>query len=221
MRRRVDQSRVQGECPMVDKDKIQQTLKKYFSYHGKVDIDDQGIVSTTGYVQFLGGQKKLPVHFGEVGGTFKANQRKLTSLVGSPHSVGGQFICWGNPIITLEGGPKKVGEEVYARGCQLTNLKGAPQCIALYVQDNPLTSLEGMPENLQMFGFTFDPNLPLLRAIQAQKVSLYSLEGAVWQTPLALKCYKILEKYTGKGLELALNCGVELKDAGLTGNAAW
>jgi hypothetical protein len=207
---------------MVDKDKIQQTLKKYFAYHGKVDIDDSGVVSTTGGVQFLGGQKKLPVRFGEVGSTFKANQRKLNTLVGSPHTVGGQFICWGNPITTLQGGPKQVGGAVYARDCQLTNLEGAPECPSLFVQNNPLKNLEGMPENLQVFGFTFDPNLPLLRAIQAQEISMYTTEGgAVWQTPLALKCYKILEKYAGKGMGLALNCGVELKDAGLTGNAAW
>jgi hypothetical protein len=78
-----------------------------------------------------------------------------------------------------------------------------------------------MPENLQVFGFTFDPNLPLLRAIQAQEISLYTKEGEVWQTPQAFTCYEILKKYAGKGMELALNCGVELKDAGLTGNAAW
>lgn len=204
---------------MVDKDKIQQTLKKYFSYHGKVDIDDSGVVSCTGNVQFTGGQKKLPVHFGEVGGTFKATMRKLTTLVGSPHTVGHQFICWGSPISSFQGGPTKVGAEVYARDCQLTNLIHAPECTTLMVHNNPLVSLEGMPNTLQVFGFTFDPHLPMLKALQAEKVVLYAKEGT--DKTQALECYKILDKYAGQGKPGAIKAAAELIRAGLKETARW
>jgi hypothetical protein len=204
---------------MVDKDKILRTLKQYFAYHGDVHIDDQGVVSTTGDVQFTGGQKKLPVHFGEVGGSFKANMRKLTTLVGSPHTVGHQFICWGSPITSFQGGPKKVGAEVYARDCQLTDLIGTPECTILFVQNNPLKSLAGMPENLDKFGFTFNPHLPMLKSLQAKKISLYAQEGL--DTPLALTCYKILDKYVGEGKPGAIKAAGELIKAGLKDTARW
>jgi hypothetical protein len=204
---------------MVNKDQIQQTLKKYFAYHGTVDIDDQGIVSCTGDVQFTGGQKKLPVRFAEVSGSFKATMRKLTTLVGAPHTVGHQFKCWGCPITSLEHAPTKVGAEVYARDCQLTNLIHAPECTQLFVQNNPLVSLEGMPKNLDKFGFTFDPNLPMLKALQAEKVVLYAKEGT--DNTLALDCYKILDKYVGQGKPGALKAAAELIRAGLKDTARW
>ena len=204
---------------MVDKDQIRKTLKQYFAYHGDVHIDDQGVVSTTGDVQFTGGQKKLPVQFGEVGGTFQAQMRKLTTLMGSPHTVGQRFICWSNPITTLQGGPTKVGAEVYARDCKLINLIGAPECTTLMVQDNPLQSLEGMPANLKVFGFTFDPHLPMLKSLQAKKISMYAKEGLDNQQ--ALTCYKILDKYAGDGKPGALKAAGELIKAGLKENARW
>lgn len=204
---------------MVDKDQIQKTFKQYFAYNDDVHIDDQGIVSTTGDVQFTGGQKQLPVHFGEVGGTFKATMRKLTTLVGSPHTVGHQFICWGNQITSLEHGPTKVGAEVYAHDCQLTNLIHAPECTTLFVQNNPLVSLEGMPNTLQVFGFTFDPHLPMLKSLQAAKISLYAKEGLDNQQ--ALTCYKILDKYVGQGKPGAIKAAAELIKAGLKDTARW
>jgi hypothetical protein len=184
-----------------------------------VDIDDQGMISCTGDVQFLGGQKKLPVRFAEVGGTFKVSLRKLTTLVGSPHTVGHQFICWSNQITSWEGAPTKVGAEVYARDCQLTNLIGAPECAKLMVQNNPLKSLEGMPENLQVLGFTFDDQLPMLKALQAEKVVLYAQEGSDKQQ--ALECYKILDKYVGQGKPGAIKAAAELIRAGLKETARW
>ena len=204
---------------MVDKDQIMKTLKQYFAYHGDVHIDDQGIVSTTGDVQFTGGQKKLPVRFGEVGGTFKATMRKLTTLVGSPHTVGHQFICWGNQITSLEHAPTKVGAEVYAHDCQLTNLIHAPECTELFVQNNPLKSLEGMPANLKVFGFTFDPHLPMLKSLQAEKISLYAKEGLDNQQ--ALTCYKILNKYAGRGQAGIIHAARDLIQKEYTENARW
>lgn len=203
---------------MVDKDQIRKTLKQYFAYHGDVHIDDQGVVSTTGDVQFIGSQKKLPVQFGEVGGTFMTSMRNLTTLVGAPHTVGHQFVCWDCPITSLEGGPQKVGAEVYAQDCKLINLIGAPECTTLIVQNNPLQSLDGMPPNLQVFAFTFDPHLPMLKSLQAKKIGMYA-KGPL-DTP-ALTCYKILEKYAGTGKPGALKAAAELIRAGLKENARW
>lgn len=204
---------------MVDKDQVRRTLKQYFAYHGDVHIDDQGMVSTTGDVQFLGGHKKLPVRFGEVQGTFKANMRKLTTLVGSPHTVGHQFICWGCPITSFQGGPQKVGAEVYARDCKLINLIGAPECTELFVQNNPLKSLEGMPAHLHVVGFTWHPLLPILRSLQAKKIILYAQEGL--DKTQGLECHKILEKYAGQGKPGAIKAAAELIKAGLKENARW
>ena len=205
---------------MVDKDKILRTLKQYFAYHGTVDIDDSGVVSTTGDVQFTGGQKKLPVRFGEVRGTFKVTQRKLTTLVGAPHTVGIQFICWGNQITSFEGAPVKVGFEVYARDCQLTNLKGAPACTQLFVQNNPLQSLEGMPDNLKVIAFTWHAHLPLLQSLKAEEVRLYSADAHTVSTS-ELVCDKILRKYAGEGKPGAIRAAAELIKADLKGNARW
>lgn len=204
---------------MVDKDKIQKTLKYYFAYHGTVEIDNDGLVSCTGDVQFLGGRKKLPVRFGKVEGSFQVQQRKLTTLSGAPHTVGQRFICWGNQITSFEGAPVKVGAEVYARDCNLINLTHAPECTELRVQDNPLTSLTGMPDNLKVIGLTWHEDLPLLQSLKADEVTLYAKEGLDNQQ--ALTCYKILSKYAGQGRPGAIRAAAELVKADLKGNARW
>lgn len=112
-----------------------------------------------------------------------------------------------------------MGAEVYARDCQLTNLIHAPECTTLFVQNNPLTSLEGMPANLKVFGFTFDPHLPMLKSLQAEKISLYAKERLDNQQ--ALTCYKILDKYVGQGKPGAIKAAGELIKAGLRENARW
>ena len=203
---------------MVDKDKILMNLKKFFHYQGSIDIDNQGLVSCRGDVQFLAGGNKLPVQFAVVEGDFRAVRRGLSTLVGAPHTVKGHFICMNNPITTLQGGPTSVYHDVYVNGCQLTNLVGAPTCTRLYVQSNPLQSLEGMPENLKVVGFTFDRHLPMLRALQAEKISMFMPDTFY---PLALTCHKILNKYAGKGHTAALECAAELANLGLKENARW
>ena len=209
---------------MVDKDKIRMDLKRYFAYHGEVDIDDQGVVSCTGSVELTARMSKLPVQFAVVDQDFKANHKGLKSLMGAPHTVGGAFSCWANPLTTLQGGPRTVKQEMWAIDCKLLNLLGAPSCAELFVQHNPLTSLEGMPEHVTKLGVTYDPHLPLLRSLLAQHVVLYNdAKGSLDDDLIrkALTCQHILNDHAGAGKKMAIVCAAKLVKAGCKGNAQW
>jgi hypothetical protein len=83
-------------------------------------------------------------------GSFRCNEnKKLTSLEGSPKYVGGSFFCTYNSLVSLEGAPEYVGSDFFCDGNKLTSLEGAPRYVGYdfsCFDNNNLTSLEGLPE---------------------------------------------------------------------------
>ena len=182
---------------MLDKKKIMDLLKKYFETTGKITIDDEGLVSTTGRVELKQSHKhlRLPVAFGTVGGGFYCNTNQLTTLVGAPQTVGGDFYCSNNQLTTLAGAPQTVGGVFY--------------CI-----NNKLTTLEGIPTQLRKLWLSYSPNLPLLRTLYAQHIAF----DPKIDDP---KLLEILNRYAGEGKRGAIRCQKELIAAGFEGNAKW
>lgn len=207
---------------MVEKDKIHLLLRRFYAYHGRIEIDDNGLVSCIGSVEFTAKMPQMPVRFAVVEGSFKLVNRGVKTLLGSPHTVGVEFNCSLNPITSWQHAPTTVKYTVHASGCKFTDLVGVPHCKELLVQHNPLRSLDGMPENLHKIGFSFDRDLPMLRALQAKNISLYNTNPPRDDDyDIAVACDKILKKYAGQGHAGSLACAAELSDAGLKKNAAW
>jgi hypothetical protein len=94
------------EMPLSKSD-VMQRLQDNFSWVGVITIDDEGLVSCTGYVELKPMHKHttLPVAFGTVGGSFYCSNNQLTTLAGAPQTVGGGFYCSNNQLTTLEGIP--------------------------------------------------------------------------------------------------------------------
>lgn len=166
----------------------------------KVSLDSQGRVDVVGTVYFLEPAQRgtithqLPMRFGHIDGSFIARSLKLTSLEGAPHTVNGEFTAQSNQLTSLAHGPVHV-KELYV------------------VNHNPLKSLEGFPEHLgREFSFTYHDQLPLLRALTAP---------GIWPEPDQVELEHIFKKYMHKGKSAALNCALELKQAGYAGNARW
>ena len=205
---------------VVDKDKILMDLRRFFVCNlSQITIDDQGLVSCSGNVELTARLARLPVQFDRIEGWFKVSKTGLTTLVGCPRFVRDTFDCNSNPITSWEGAPRVVLNTVFAQLCQITNLKGAPQCYSLFVDRNPLTALEGIPKDLQMVTLSYDPHLPMLQALAAQKISISTTSqfARAGET-----CEEILNKYAGTiDPGDILNCRDELVDAGFEGNAEW
>ena len=205
---------------MVDVDKINRDLYENFEVDGSIKIDPStGVVDVEGNIHLNYKMTHLPVTFGTVTGNFIVSNRGLTSLKGSPQTVGGSFVCWQNPITSLEHAPLVAKEAVYTRDCLLTSLEHCPQTSELYTQQNPLQSLNGLPDNLKFVGVTYNPDLGLLRLLQAQKIQIYSSDS--YDRSDQIKCYQILNKYTGQGKPGAIRAAAELIRAGLKGVARW
>lgn len=181
----------------------------------------------------------LPVKFGEVKGNFEVRRTGLRSLEGCPHTVGGNFRCGRNPIKSLKGGPTKVSRSYHADYCpNLRQLEGAPDEIndefSVYNSGifsfvggpqkiafldaafcNSLLSLDGLAEQLNQIIISYKPHLPLLRLLNANKLTFVPLDG------VSKEVYEIMEPYLGQGEAGAFSCGTELATAGFKENARW
>ena len=205
---------------MVDKDKIRMEMRRWFAYYGSLTVDDHGLVSCEGSVQLTARLSKLPVKFHRIDDDFRLeNTMTLKTLEGCPEYVGNLFSCMHNSIKSLLGAPKKVGGNVVLTGCKLTNLIGCPEMDqTLNVVNNPLTSLEGIPDHLIRLVVSYDPNLPLLRALAANTVELRTTNDTQ-QSGQTVE--QILNKYTQQGKVGALKAAAELIRAGFKENARW
>jgi hypothetical protein len=224
---------------MVDVEKIQKLLKKYFEIDGKISIDSKtGSVDVDGLVLLKQSTKvtQLPVRFGHVGGSFDCRNNQLKTLEGAPGHVDGGFYCSANQLTTLEGAPGHVGRSFNCRFNQLTTLEGAPGHVGgdFDCNGNQLTTLEGAPghvggrffcHNNQLitlddapghvggeFWVDYQPSLPLLRLLQYPKVTIRNCPPVV---------NSIIAKYAGTGKRGMLGAGVELTKAGFKANARW
>lgn len=136
---------------MVDVNKIQKLLTKYFVVTGDVMINPvTGRVDVKGSVTLKEKFKvdQLPVQFGEVSGDFVCWKNTLTTLLGSPR-IAHSFICEHNLLKSLEHGPRKV-RSFRCGYNQITTLAHAPQVGGSFeCQRNQLTSLQGAPDKLE------------------------------------------------------------------------
>ena len=236
------------EICMINKAKIEQTLRNWAPIRGRITINDLGQVSVSGRVMAYpkptpGG--KIPVEFLYVAHTFHASSNNLTSLENCPQTVGKDFIVAYNQLTSLEGMPQDIRGNVDIGRNQISSLMECPPKIKGYficrnnllenfvggpvevlgemdATENPLKSLEGFPTKLQKVYLTYSPSLPLLRTLVCKKVILVPTSGG-WkdQNPLLMKVEKILNKYAGQGKRVMFDCQKELEDAGFEENARW
>ena len=116
-------------------------------------IRSGGIVDVAGDVYLNdNNMSELPLRFGSIRDDFFCCRSKLTSLVGSPHTVGRSFYCNGNKLTSLEGGPSSVGGgEFNCADNQLTDLKGCPKEVGgrFICNDNEIINLDYLPDNIE------------------------------------------------------------------------
>jgi len=183
---------------MVDKQQVLDTFHEYFGADDAVVVvHDDGTISVDGWVQseqML--PNKLPVKFRSVTGTLYLMSGRLTSLEGLPDVITG---------------------DLRLRNNLLTDLRGAPNVITgvLNLLDNPLESLVGFPNSVGKVVIHDDPNLPMLRLLNAKEISIHGSRDPTNSV------YKILKKYAGEGKRGAIRCQKELIAAGFEGNAKW
>lgn len=228
------------------KDRIKKLLEKYFIISGADGSDDYIIDGGFVYVRGSCAKRssikvlfdELPIKFGRIGNLFDISDMGLINLNGSPEIIGGTFRCYSNKLTTLQGGPKQVGgtmsvafnklttlegspEEVggifICRGNKLTNLKGGPKIVGgLQIDNNPLESLEGLPQYINGgINLSYSPTLPLLRLVLANNISSIKFNAGEAAKDLS----EILMKYVGKGRAGAIQCAGEMTKAGYKDNA--
>lgn len=170
-------------------------FRRYWSYHGVVSYDAAtDLWSVVGDVMFKG-----------------SPTWKLTHKF---HKVTGKFDVALNGLISLEGAPSEC-DECEIRGNSLTSLQHVPKCRVLRMTNCPdITSLEHLPDHLDLLYLSWYPWLPMLRCLNAQKVIL---------TPNAYRSHLELilndSRWAGKGKSHMLLCALEMKKQGaaLTG----
>ncbi len=176
-----------------ESDHVRELMNKYFLVIGKVIVNKDLTVSVDGSVTAKDTIQQLPVSFKTVTGSFTCSRMGLTTLTGAPRRVKNKFVCDSN---------------------QLTDLKGAPKEVkSVSMLNNPLTSLEGLPEHIPGYVmFSYDENLPLLGTLGAQDI---------WPNPDQVELEAILKQFAGTGKAGAIKCAVALVKAGYKGNARW
>jgi hypothetical protein len=111
----------------------------------------------------------LPVKFKTISGNLRVNNNTLTSLEGCPQVVPGFFDCSDNHLTNLVGGPTHVGGQ----------MAGLDHYSALFTQDHPLQSLDGLPESVAGILFvSYTPKLPLLRLCLVKKHEVHFTDTA-------------------------------------------
>ena len=224
---------------MTIQDQVKQKLYQYFRVmHGSANVDRDGVVHCTGDVKSRGPfpHGELPVQF-HVVRDLDISATGLRTLRGCPLIVTGNFRAATNNLQDLQGGPRIVSDEYDVSACGLRSLEGAPaQVRTLKVGGNMLTSLEGLeqtkvnnvsarnnpiqtlehiPSQASFVGFSYRPDLPVLRAVvQSQPPEIVFYDP---QPPAPVK--EIMERYQGRGWNWVVPCARELIRAGFKGNA--
>ncbi len=131
--------------------------------------------------------------------------------------VAGAFIVTKMGLMSLEGGPSQVGAGYFAGDNNLENLLHAPEQVPGHfsIQNNPLVSLEGWPEQgVRECTLTYSAHLPLLRCLQTTN----QIHVVNYPPP---EINQILNKYKDQGKAGALRAAAELVKAGFKENARW
>ena len=188
---------------MVNVEQIENVVHNKFLITGHIHVDDKtGVVNVQGSVAAREDSlDEIPVQFGQVTGDFNLRrQPRLSSLVGSPVHVTGEYKVKSNAITNCEGAPLYVGHHCWISGANLKSLEHLPM------------------QGARSFTILWTPRIPLLRLLDAHEVSWGNYVGYGAQTQAVRE---IMSKYVGKGKSFILNCALELKKAGYTGNARW
>lgn len=182
------------------KAQVWDALFTYFKITGDVEILPDHTVNVQGTVSLRRSNPLpdhvLPVQFGEVDNIY-LDSAQLKSCIGLPTLVRDSIWLHGNPIESLEGAPTHVGKYM---GLAKTRLK----------------NLNHLPDHIGTLALDYDPHMPLLRSLNAHVI--------VWPNILAKppsQVQDILNKYAGQSKSGALNCALELKQAGFGSNARW
>ena len=217
----------------VDKKKILETLKIYFSYSGSEHIDNDGLVSITGNCELVDlSITKLPVQFDNidmsfdcshsnietlngapnyVGETFYCSSCKLNTLVGAPTYVKKNFDCNSNNLISLDGCPSIIRGTFNCSYNNLTSLVGGPEYVNghYYCFNNRLKNLSGLPKNLNGYRFyiTVYPNIPLLKLLNIENAEyqFFDEDGEIIN-----ELVDLFKEHYGKGAKGQLQCGIEM-----------
>ena len=138
------------------------TARSFCSRHGisNETIREDGTIDVDGDVDLSNSEIEVfPVQFGVVSGNFNCADMKLTSLVGSPHTVGGNYNCSYSNITSLKGAPQSVGgadniKDVNSGfNCchtKIISLKDAPKSVSgnFSCHHTNITSLQYAPQSV-------------------------------------------------------------------------
>lgn len=158
-----------------------------------------------------------------VGGNVSVARTPIRSLKGAPTRVGGNFWAYGcNNLRSLKGAPTHVGKSFYAHQCKLKTLEGAPEHVGSVfdVTQNKLASYDPMPQGSTQVNLPYNENAPVLKLLNYPLVH-FTADGVTPDLDKVSSINTIMRKYAGKGKTVMLNCALELKQAGLSGNAQW
>lgn len=207
---------------MVDKQKVEKLLFEYFVCRGSVEYQSDGSVNVGGNVILSKKPPRglIPVKFGVVDGTFRADNKGLVSLFNSPDSCNNMFVI-GNKLTSLEHVPVRL-DTLNVENNKLTNfVHGPEQLDTIIATDNPLTSLEGLPDSDYHISISYSEHLPLLRLVNSVHASINMPETGRTFSVRYEPVHTIINKYTGQGKPGALKAAAELIKAGYKGNARW
>ncbi len=155
----------------VPKSDLDINFTKHFKITGDYTITKNGIkVDGDCKAKLKGVQKtgQLPFKFTTVTGIFDVTGLNLTTLEGCPKKIKKEFICSNNLLTSMAGAP--VAANFNFRNNRITNLNHLGEICdkSLYVyvdlENNPLTSLSGIPNDLKDYELTvtYSEHLPLL-----------------------------------------------------------
>ena len=219
---------------MMTDDEILKIFNAHFTSDGEVQVAN-GAVTASGSIlsasttKVVSGTKRkvikffnhIPVKFIIVSGDFICSHVGLMNLENSPRKILGNFNISFNNLSSLVGGPDEVYNEYRCSNNQLSNLVGCSKIVKeLYMYNNPIKSLKGLPEITDELHMTVDESTPLLHIVSLDKhvnLDLYNED----QGPIDRKIIEALNSCMGKKplRQTIIQCQKELIDLGYEGNA--
>jgi hypothetical protein len=175
------------------KQKVLDTFHKHFKHTGDVIVNDdlsvtvQGDVFTNYKVVFP--DRHIPVKFDQVNALF-VDSTNITSFKNSPRIIHGTAWFQSNPIKNWHHAPDHAGGY-------------------FGLADTQISDLTGLPEGIKLLSLNYLPHMPLLRALQVQKVEFPHVNHAAPEPVV-----QILNKYAGRGKAGAMQAAGELIRAG-------
>lgn len=192
---------------MVDKQQIENFLKRMMTVMGDFTIHDDGVVDVDGGVSvYMDNMNRLPIRFGTTRNFTLFNAEDLETLEGCPRIVNGDFKVYDGLFEDLQGGPQIVKGDFSTTGIYFKTLEGSPQEIG------------------GRWWLNYSDRLPLLRTIVAQ--GGVDISGRHYSPVKTFSEIRLIEDimngpWMGKGKKGSLMCAAALIKAGFEGNARW